>query len=122
MSVQDEAYPFHVFRFEVSFQEARLDNSAPPDTTLPLCSGAFQECTGLEATMEPKVIKAGGQNYGPAQRSGPVTFSTVILKRGITKTRDLWNWFYMMNGEGKYAYRLSVTIKMQNLKREPVLL
>src|SRR5688572_8663959 len=110
MSVQQEAYPFHVFRFEVSFQEVWLNNSAPPKD-LALCSGAFQECTGLEATMEPKVIKAGGQNYGPSQRSGPVTFGTVILKRGITKTRDLWNWFYLLNGQGKYAYRLSVTIK-----------
>ena len=31
---------------------------------------AFAECTGLEATMEPKVIKEGGRNYGAAQRAG----------------------------------------------------
>lgn len=61
--------------------------------------------------MEPKVIKEGGNNYGAAQRAGPVTFATVILKRGMTSTRDLWQWFYLLNG-GKYAYRLTATITM----------
>ncbi len=48
--------------------------------------------------MEPKVIKAGGANYGAAQRVGPVSFATVVLKRGMTSTRDLWNWFANVAG------------------------
>jgi phage tail-like protein len=104
--------PLHVFRFQVDFTEDRLTaNSGDEGTDVAICSGAFSECTGLEATMEPKVIKEGGRNYGPAQRAGPVTFATVILKRGITTTRDLWHWFYMVNG-GAYAYRLTATITM----------
>lgn len=107
--------PLHVFRFQVDFAEDSLaGNSAGGDSQLSICSGAFSECTGLEATMEPKVIKEGGRNYGPAQRTGPVTFATVILKRGITTTRDLWHWFYLVNG-GAYAYRLSATITMFDL-------
>lgn len=101
--------PLHVFRFQVDFATDPIggDGSQP----VPLCSGAFSECTGLEATVEPKVIKEGGQNYGVAQRSGPVTFATVVLKRGMTTTRDLYHWFNMV-GNGKYAYRLKATITM----------
>ena len=69
---ENQLAPFHVFRFQVSFTRANLPGAqAKPASDVPLCSGAFAECTGLEATMEPKVIKAGGANYGPAQRVGP---------------------------------------------------
>lgn len=113
--------PLHVFRFAVDFTRATLPGAAAaPASNVPLCSGAFAECTGLEATMEPKVIKAGGSNYGAAQRVGPVTFATVVLKRGMTSTRDLWNWFQAVNG-GAYSYRLTVRITMQSPDGEPVL-
>jgi len=70
--------------------------------------------------MEPKVIKSGGANYGPAQRAGQVSFATVILKRGMTSTRDLWHWFQMVGGGG-YAYRLSAEIAMQDTAGKTVL-
>jgi phage tail-like protein len=116
---ENQLAPLHVFRFDVTF---RRDGtiSAPNSDPVPLCSGAFAECTGLEATMEPKVIKAGGLNYGPAQRVGQVSFATVILKRGMTTTRDLWNWFQLVAG-GAYAHRLSAEITMQDLEGQPVL-
>jgi phage tail-like protein len=97
----------HVFRFHVDFHAdpARAENRTP------MCSGAFAECTGLEATMEAKVIKEGGRNNAAIQRSGPVTFATVVLKRGMTETRDLYRWFELVTG-GKYSYRLSATINM----------
>ncbi len=111
-------YPLHVFRFHVDFEEERLSGESGAD--VPLCSGAFAECTGLEATMEPKVIKEGGRNYGAAQRAGPVTFATVILKRGMTTTRDLWHWFEMVSG-GAYAYRLAAYITMHDGSGSPVM-
>jgi phage tail-like protein len=61
--------------------------------------------------MEPKVIKEGGRNWGVNQRSGPVTFGTVVLKRGMTTTRDLFKWFELV-GNDSYAYRLAATITM----------
>jgi len=84
-----------------------------------VCNGAFAECTGLEATMEPKLIKAGGMNYGAAQRAGTVSFATVVLKRGMTKTRDLFKWFQLVGG-GAYKYRLSAEIAMQNTAGDTV--
>lgn len=113
--------PFHTFRFHVSFMRASLPGaSAQAGGEVALCSGAFAECTGLEATMEPKVIKVGGANYGPAQRVGPVTFATVVLKRGMTTTRDLWKWFQMVAG-GAYSIRLDARITMQSANGTPVL-
>jgi phage tail-like protein len=112
--------PLHVFRFQVDFREDPLsDGGDGSQSDVVLCSGAFAECTGLEATMEPKVIAAGGRNYGPAQRVGPVTFATVVLKRGMTSTRHLWTWFEMVS-TGAYAYRLSATLTMFDTAGEGV--
>jgi phage tail-like protein len=106
--------PFPVFRFQVEFvlDAVIAGTNAGPAPAGALAEGAFAECTGLDATMEPKVIKEGGWNYGPAQRPGPVTFGTVVLKRGITRSPDLWNWFVRVNGTGAYAYRLAATINV----------
>lgn len=115
---ENQLAPLHVFNFHVSFKRDGLLTPASGDVSL--CSGAFAECTGLEATMEPKVIKAGGSNYGPVQRAGRVTFATVVLKRGMTTTRDLWQWFQLVAG-GAYAYRLAVEIQMRNAAGDAVL-
>ena len=96
-----------MFRFQVDFDTDPFREGA--STPVSLCSGSFSECTGIEATMEPKVIKEGGRNYGVIQRSGPVTFGTVVLKRGMTKARDLYKWFELV-GNGAYAYRLAVVL------------
>jgi phage tail-like protein len=104
-------YPLTLFRFQVDFERVSLASQSSQGA-VSICSGGFSECSGLEATMEPKVIKAGGWNYGAQQRAGPTTFATVILKRGMTTTRDLWKWFSQVNEAGKYAFRLNVTIRV----------
>jgi phage tail-like protein len=106
------ADPFHAFSFVVEFTESPLGGAS--GSQVPLCSGAFSLCTGIEATMEPKVIKQGGQNYGANQRVGQVTFATVVLKRGMTRARDLWRWFDFVTRGGSYAHRLTATIRMKD--------
>jgi len=61
--------------------------------------------------MEPKAIKEGGRNYGTAERAGPITFATVVLKRGISKNRNLWQIFNSVSS-GMYAPRLQVVISL----------
>jgi phage tail-like protein len=113
--------PFHVFRFLVTFAEVAVDAAdGTSGAIIPLCGGAFAECSGLEASMEPKAIKEGGKNYGANQRVGAVTFATVVLKRGMTRNRDLWNWFSLV-GNGAYSYRLSATLTMLDGAGIPVL-
>lgn len=109
--------PLHVFNFHVRFKRGIV---ALGGSEVNLCSGAFAECTGLEATIEPKVIKVGGHNYGPRQLMGRVSFATVVLKRGMTSTRDLWSWFQLVGG-GAYAYRLTAEIEMRNASGRPML-
>lgn len=97
----DVTSPVGGFAFEVTISVAGVGGK-------PLCSGSFAEVNGLEATMEPKTIKVGGRNYGPLQRVGPVSFATVVLKRGITQVRDLWTWWSLFSGadtqrDGTYA-------------------
>ena len=117
-----ESGPLPVFRFWVDFRQEALN---PGDDSnggeLSVCGGGFSDCTGLEATMEPKVIKEGGRNYGPAQRAGQVTFATVVLKRGMTSVRDLWKWWDMVTNAGGYSYRLTATITMFDISGAAVL-
>jgi phage tail-like protein len=112
-------YPFHVFRFQVEFKEQILGNEKEGGD-IPLCSGAFSECSGFEATMEPKVIKEGGRNWGAIQRAGKTSFSTLVLKRGMTPTRHLWIWYECV-GSGKYASRLSAIITLFDTSGKSVL-
>ena len=118
---ENRLVPLHTFRFQVDFSRAVLPGAAgAAGGAVDICSGAFAECTGLEATMEPKVIRQGGGNYGAVQRVGPVTFATIVLKRGMTTTRHLWEWFALVAG-GASPYRLDVRIEMRNVAGEPVL-
>lgn len=102
--------PLHVFRFQVDFFTDSLSGDDSNDQ-FQVCSGAFAECTGLEATMEPKVIKEGGRNYGAAQRAGGTAFATVILKRGISSNQNLYQIFNTM-AIGTFAPRMQVTINL----------
>jgi phage tail-like protein len=115
-------YPLPVFRFQVRFTVSAGNNNTSGERLL--CHGAFSECSGIEATMEPKAIKAGGHNYGEFQRAGRVNFSTIILKRGVTTNRDLWNWFHLV-GNGAYAYRLNAEVTLldfdKNGREAPVM-
>ncbi len=111
--------PLHVFRFQVDFYSDSLDDGDDHEV-IEVCSGAFSDCTGLEATMEPKAIKEGGNNYGIPQRAGPITFSTVILKRGISTNRNLWQIFNSF-ASGMFAPRLQVVISLLDGNGNPIM-
>jgi phage tail-like protein len=106
----DAPLPLHVFRFHVDFFTDSLSDDDSHEQ-FSVCSGAFSECTGLEGTMEPKVIKEGGRNYGAAQRAGGTTFATVVLKRGISTNQNLYQIFNTL-GTGTFAPRMQVTINV----------
>lgn len=114
--------PIGNFQYQLVFTENRLQNAAGPGgDEKPVAGGEFAECSGLEATMEPKVIKEGGQNYGAHQRVGSVTFATVILRRGMTTNTDLWKWFHQITLKGSYTHRMDVEIRhLDFFTQEPV--
>ena len=78
-------YPFNSFNFTVEIY--------PDGKSDPLIKAAFAECDGLEMTHEFKTIRSGGANDRAYRAPGPITYSNLTLKRGLTANNDLWNWF-----------------------------
>jgi phage tail-like protein len=78
-------HPFTSFNFAV-----RID---VPGVSSEVCSAAFAECDGLEMTMDAKTIREGGNNDTQVRLAGPVAYSLLTLKRGMTANFDLWDWF-----------------------------
>lgn len=97
---------FIPFRFHV---ELSLPESAGGGL---VCDGAFSEVSGLEASMAPKTLKEGGRNWGEVQLAGPTTFSTVVLKRGITDADGLWRLFDRSFRQSYYSVRLHCSIQL----------
>jgi len=53
----------------------------------------FTECTGLGVEREVKKQREGGTNDFEWILPGQVTYTNIVLKRGITYSRELWRWF-----------------------------
>jgi phage tail-like protein len=116
-----DSIPVGNFRYELRFNGHPLQSAGSAGGPQPVAGGAFAECSGLEATMEPKAIREGGNNYGVHQRVGPVTFATVILRRGMTLNRDLWTWFHQVTLLGGFTHRMDIEIVHLDLDgRTPV--
>jgi phage tail-like protein len=78
-------YPFSAFNFSIEIDVGPVSPR--------ICSAAFQECDGLEMTMEVKTIREGGNNGQQLRLAGPFAYGNVTMKRGMTATFDLWSWF-----------------------------
>jgi phage tail-like protein len=79
------AYPFTAFNFAVEINVRNVSQK--------VCNASFSECDGLEMTMDVKTIREGGNNGRQIRLTGPVNFGSLTLKRGMTSSFDLWNWF-----------------------------
>ena len=79
-------YPFTTFNFSVEINRG-TDGE-------PLVNAAFSDCDGLEMSMEVKTIREGGGNDRQIRLNGPVSYGQLTLKRGMTKSFDLWKWFH----------------------------
>jgi phage tail-like protein len=94
---EETASLYIAFRFQV---ELSLDAPVPGVSGL-ICRGAFSECDGLEMTMEPKAVREGGNNQEQIHLVGPISYGQLTLKRGMTSSRDLWNWFEAAGRTGR---------------------
>ena len=99
-------YPFTSFNFQV---EIEVDNGTVSN---PICSMMFSDVDGLEMNIEPKTIREGGRNTGPVHLAGGVGYGQLSLKRGMTATVDLWNWFEAVAAPGNSGLRGSADIVM----------
>jgi phage tail-like protein len=80
------AYPFTTFNFAVEIEVAAMNNTM-------ICNAAFSDCDGLDMTMDVKTIRQGGDNATQIRLAGPLSYGQLTLKRGMTSTFDLWDWF-----------------------------
>lgn len=78
-------YPFTSFNFAVEINV--------PDVSPKVCNASFSECDGLEMTMDVKTIREGGNNGKQIRLTGPRNYGQLTLKRGMTETFELWDWF-----------------------------
>ena len=69
-------------------------------------------------TTTPKTLKEGGRNWGEVQLSTPVTFPSLVLKRGITRDTELWQWYRFIYQTGVYAYRADCTIEVKESAKD----
>ena len=59
-----------------------------------LIVGLFTEVSGIGATRKVETIQEGGLNDAVHNLPGPVEYNRITFKRGMTVSRELWNWFH----------------------------
>jgi len=80
---------------------------------------SFAECSGLEVETEVLEYQEGGLNEYVHKLPGRSKVSNVTLKRGITDSNELWNW-YRDVVQGKVE-RKNVSIVLYDLKSNEVM-
>ena len=71
--------PFTAFRFRVE-----IDG---------LTASAFSECYGLVSETEVIEYRSGSDRGSTRKLPGLRKFTNIVLKRGITADRQLWDWY-----------------------------
>lgn len=93
------------FNFEVILLKANsiesganLQASDSPSGKDELGDGGFQECSGLEISMDVQQIQEGGRNDGVIQQVGYAKYQNLVLKRGMfynasdSLSSEVWIW------------------------------
>lgn len=95
-------YPFTAFNFAVEIEV--------PGVSTKVCNASFAECDGLEMTRDVKTIREGGNNSAQIRFTGPLAFGQVTLKRGMTASFDLWDWFDSLQEPGNGKLRATAQV------------
>ncbi len=94
--------PYKAFNFYVLL----IDTSSVLATVLTaigaVTSGGFQEASGLDSTLTMEEYNEGGVNDYTHKFMTRVTYSDIVLKRGMAFGDDLWSWHNdYVTGKGK---------------------
>jgi phage tail-like protein len=80
--------------------------------------GGFTECTGLQVEVEVTDYQEGGNNGYVHKMVGRTKFTNIVLKRGVTDSTDLWDWFQdVSRGD---IERKDVSVVLYNSEQEEV--
>ena len=79
----------------------------------------FIEVSGLEAEVETFEYQEGGNNMFTYKLPGRIKFPNVTLKRGVTASNDLWDWFqevmYKKSAASGQSERKNLSIERKNV-------
>jgi len=77
--------------------------------------GIFTECTGLNSEVEVVEHKASGSkgNIVTHKVPGRTTWSNITLKRGVTNSKDFWEWYKKVL-DGQTDIRRDGTIELHD--------
>jgi phage tail-like protein len=106
------AEPFTAYTFAV---ELRLPGSAEP-----LCQAAFCECDGLELRRTITTLRDGGDAATVRLIPGSESFGHVTLRRGMTATFDLWDWWERVRRDPGVRATCDVIVLSPDLAQERV--
>lgn len=53
----------------------------------------FTDCSGLGSTTDPIEYREGGKNRTLHKLPGQTKYPNIVLKRGLTDSRDLYDWY-----------------------------
>lgn len=106
-------YPPTGFLFKVSFEDSMYKiNEGEEDA-------GFQEITGLTTEIGMEEYREGGENRFAHRLPNPVTFSNIVLKRGMLRGSSMLNW-YLKSVESFEFTTYDLNIILQNEKRQPL--
>jgi phage tail-like protein len=101
---------------------ARVDPFANYDFLVEIdgvTTAGFSECHGLEADVDVIEYREGNEINTVRKIPGLARYSPIVLKRGMTQDKSLWQWFkQVLNGN---VQRASGAIILLDSERNPVL-
>ncbi|MFN2607248.1 MAG: phage tail protein [Acidimicrobiales bacterium] len=62
--------------------------------------GKFAEVSGLSVDVHVETVEEGGENQFVHKLPGRMEWPNVVLKRGVTKSDNLFDWLSKSSGEG----------------------
>jgi phage tail-like protein len=75
--------------------------------------GHFTECSGLAVKVSALSYREGGNSQVVHRLPGPVEYSDITLRYGLTSSRQLWDWF-LTAVQGKLERRNISIVLMDN--------
>jgi phage tail-like protein len=57
-----------------------------------IARAAFAECSGADTSIDVIEHREGGENITPRKLPGLAKYSNIVLKRGVTDDRELYDW------------------------------
>lgn len=107
--------PFPAFNFYVVLVDSSSTAAQVGTAIRATVTGGFSECSGLDLSMVPYEFREGGVNTHAHRRIGEMSVANIILKRGMTLSDDLWNWYDgFVRGEG--SLRDGLIVLMSELR------